>query len=165
MKTSLHQTVEPRPSICLLSNVSGSLPKTTSRIPGNTIVTDFKAQTPQQSVDHFQLVWQAEQYMMEHMDHTISVDMLCAALYVSRRTLHNAFQEVVGVGPMTYLKIQRMYQVHDQLERAHSLASTVFNIAYQWGFYHMGHFSRDYKQMFGESPSDTLKRAPKTQQE
>ena len=32
-------------------------------------------------------------------------------------------------------------------------------IAARWGFWHMGQFSRDYKQQFGELPSVTLRRA------
>jgi AraC family ethanolamine operon transcriptional activator len=28
--------------------------------------------------------------------------------------------------------------------------------AMQWGFWHMGHFSKNYRQLFGESPVETL---------
>jgi transcriptional regulator GlxA family with amidase domain len=157
MKTCFYQTVESSPD-CIHPPIS--VPTTVPCIPGGTTLTNRKFQSLHPSFDHRQLVQQVVQYMMEHIDRPISIDMLCAALYVSRRTLHNAFREVVGVGPMTYLKTQRMKQVHQQLEQTHPLATTVFDTAYQWGFYHMGHFSRDYKQMFGESPSDTLRREP-----
>ena len=154
MKTCFNPTVEsspcyPHPPI--------SIPTTVPCIPSGT---NRKYPSLHPSFDHRQLVQQVVQYMMEHIDQPISINMLCSTLYVSRRTLHNAFREVVGVGPMTYLKTQRMTQVHHQLEQTHPLTSTVFDIAYQWGFYHMGHFSRDYKHMFGESPSDTLRREP-----
>lgn len=159
MKTSLYPTTESRPysspyPIHVLRKPF--VPEPTS-ISGN-VVANRKIQSIQRSTDYLQLVQQAEHYMVEHLDHALSIDTLCAILFVSRRTLHNAFQEIVGVGPMTYLKIQRMKRVHHQLEQAHPLTTTVFDIAYQCGFWHMGHFSRDYKQMFGESPSDTLKR-------
>lgn len=159
MKTSLYPISEPLTcSIQVLNN--SSVQRTVFRTPDSAIVTSCKAQSLQQPTGYLQLVQQAERYMMEHLDNTLSIDTLCAVLYVSRRTLHNAFREVVGIGPMTYLKIQRLKQVHHQLEQAHPLATTVFATAYQCGFWHMGHFSRDYKQMFGESPSDTLKREP-----
>lgn len=161
MKTCSYQAVESSHcSISTVSNLPISFQRTGPGLPGSTTIAKRKIQSHQPSFEHRQLVQQAEKFMMEHGDRTITVDMLCATLYVSRRTLHNAFREVVGVGPMTYLKIQRMKQVHHQLEHAHPLATTVFDTAYQWGFYHMGHFSRDYKQMFGESPSETLKREP-----
>jgi AraC family ethanolamine operon transcriptional activator len=33
----------------------------------------------------------------------------------------------------------------------------VKDIASAWGFWHLGHFCHDYKNMFGETPSKTLK--------
>ncbi len=161
MKTLPYQSFEsPCCSFPTLSDLPISFQKVPSCNLGAVINANRNLKALQPSLEHRQLVQQAEQYMMAHTDRTITVDLLCAALYVSRRTLHNAFREVVGVGPMTYLKIQRMKQVHHQLEQAHPLTTTVFDTAYRWGFYHMGHFSRDYKQMFGESPSETLRREP-----
>lgn len=159
MKTFSYQTVGFTP--CPLNVLTDLTAKRdTFYTLGATSITNSKVQSLHRSADYLQLVQQAEQYMMEHLENPLSIDMLCAVLYVSRRTLHNAFREVVGVGPMTYLKVQRMKQVHHQLEQTHHSTTTVFDVAYQWGFWHMGHFSRDYKQMFGESPSDTLKREP-----
>jgi AraC family transcriptional regulator, ethanolamine operon transcriptional activator len=31
-------------------------------------------------------------------------------------------------------------------------------LAIEWGFLHMGHFSRNYRDLFGETPSETLMR-------
>jgi AraC family ethanolamine operon transcriptional activator len=33
---------------------------------------------------------------------------------------------------------------------------TVASVACKWGFFHLGHFSRDYAARFGEKPSATL---------
>jgi len=30
-------------------------------------------------------------------------------------------------------------------------------VANAWGFWHMGQFARDYRRLFGELPSDTLR--------
>ena len=35
--------------------------------------------------------------------------------------------------------------------------ATISQIAIEWGFWHMGQFSADYKKMFGETPSTTLR--------
>ena len=37
--------------------------------------------------------------------------------------------------------------------------TTVTQTALQWGFQHLGRFSGEYARRFGESPSDTLRRA------
>lgn len=36
--------------------------------------------------------------------------------------------------------------------------ATITEIAMGWGFTHMGRFSLSYRQVFGESPSETLRR-------
>jgi AraC family ethanolamine operon transcriptional activator len=38
-----------------------------------------------------------------------------------------------------------------------SALTTVQDTAARWGFWHLGHFVTDYKQMFGELPSATLR--------
>jgi AraC-like DNA-binding protein len=35
---------------------------------------------------------------------------------------------------------------------------TFKQLAIEWGFLHMGHFSRNYRDLFGETPSETLMR-------
>jgi AraC family transcriptional regulator, ethanolamine operon transcriptional activator len=37
----------------------------------------------------------------------------------------------------------------------------VTQAASQWGFWHLGYFSRDYRKMFGELPSQTFRRYQK----
>jgi AraC-like DNA-binding protein len=35
-------------------------------------------------------------------------------------------------------------------------------VALRWGFWHLGGFSRAYKECFAERPSETLRRAQRT---
>ncbi len=110
------------------------------------------------SLNRYQLVKQAEAYMLAHLDQPLTLQDLCAAAGAKRRTLQTAFLEVCGISPMTYLKIQRLHGARAQLQAANPKTATVMALATHWGFWHMGHFSNDYKQMFGESPSQTLRR-------
>nr|WP_269767767.1 helix-turn-helix domain-containing protein [Oleiphilus messinensis] len=36
----------------------------------------------------------------------------------------------------------------------------VADVAADWGFWHLSQFSKDYRQLFGERPSDTLQKIP-----
>jgi AraC-like DNA-binding protein len=64
----------------------------------------------------------------------------------------------MGIGPNAYLKLRRLHCVRADLERADSRVTSISMAALQWGFWHFGHFTHDYVNLFGEKPSDTLRR-------
>jgi AraC family transcriptional regulator, ethanolamine operon transcriptional activator len=103
------------------------------------------------------LVKQAEDYMQAHLDRPLTLADLCQALGTSSRALSYGFQDIFGMSPMAYLKILRLHGVHRALKASNSDSTMVLNIANQFGFWSAGHFARDYKTMFGELPSETLK--------
>lgn len=86
---------------------------------------------------------------------TLGVEELCQQLHVTRRTLQNHFQSTLGQSPANFLKAVRLNACRRALRDAQG-RQTVQDIAARWGFYHMGHFSQDYKRLFGTSPSQTL---------
>jgi AraC-like DNA-binding protein len=45
--------------------------------------------------------------------------------------------------------------------RADPTKSTITEIATEFGFWELGRFSLEYRRLFGESPSTTLRQAPK----
>jgi transcriptional regulator GlxA family with amidase domain len=58
---------------------------------------------------------------------------------------------------MMYLRRLRLHHVHAELA-AHSPDSvTVTMVAGRWGFVHLGRFASQYRQLFGETPSETLR--------
>lgn len=111
------------------------------------------------SAKRIQLVKQAEEFVSANPHQPITLAALCRALRTSERTLIYSFQDVFDMSPMAYFKAQRLNGVHRQLKAADPEVARVKDIALQWGFRHMGHFSQDYKAMFNESPSQTLRRA------
>lgn len=84
------------------------------------------------------------------------VPALCEYLHVTRRTLQNHFHAVLGQPPADFLKAVRLNACRRAL-RAAAPGETVQDVAARWGFFHMGHFSQDYKSLFGETPSQTLR--------
>jgi AraC family ethanolamine operon transcriptional activator len=85
----------------------------------------------------------------------ISVSELCSNIGVSAPTLYRAFQEQFGVSPKQYIQIRRLCGVREQLF-ANDTGESIADVANNWGFWHMGQFAADYRQHFGELPSQTL---------
>lgn len=100
----------------------------------------------------------AREYVLSQTSEPVTVLELCRQLHVSRRTLQNAFQNVLGIGPNAWLKIIRLNAVRRELISPRSQHHTVQDAAMQWGFWHLGQFSSDYQKLFNEKPSLTLRR-------
>ncbi|MBE9549135.1 MAG: AraC family transcriptional regulator [Proteobacteria bacterium] len=82
---------------------------------------------------------------------------LCVVTGVSERTLQNHFKRELGMTPKTYMLGQRLTGVHHQLWAADPKNTLIADVANAWGFWHMGQFAADYKKIFKELPSATLR--------
>lgn len=100
----------------------------------------------------------AEEFLRVHLARPISRDELCVALAVSRRKLQDAFVAVVGMSPAAYLKMRRLVLARRALLDAEGGTPQVKSVALSHGFWHFGYFARDYRGLFGETPSQTLAR-------
>jgi AraC family ethanolamine operon transcriptional activator len=105
------------------------------------------------------LVQEVERYVDARPDVPVHISQICAALNVSRRTLHRAFQDIIGIGPVTFLRRKRLCAVHTALIDADPSRTRVTDIAMEFGFLEMGRFAGYYQGMFGESPSATLRKS------
>lgn len=103
------------------------------------------------------IVERARSYLLAHRDDPVSVAELCTALNVSRRTLQYAFQEILDTNPVGYLRAIRLNGVRRELKAANGNGVAVQDVAARWGFWHLSHFATDYRRMFGELPSETLR--------
>jgi AraC-like DNA-binding protein len=86
------------------------------------------------------------------------LDDLCAALGMSDSTLRRWCREHLGTAPLRYLRVRRMHLARRALVRADPTTTTVTAIATAMGFGELGRFSVEYRALFSESPSDTLRR-------
>ena len=103
-----------------------------------------------------QLVRNTETYLEAAGPQPVHISEICAALNVSRRTLHRAFYDFLGVGPVTFLRHKRLCAIHTILRDSNPETVTVAEVAMQQGFVELGRFSHYYYSLFGEYPSETL---------
>lgn len=91
-----------------------------------------------------------------HLDYVddLYVDDLAQAADVHSRTLLRAFHRVVGMGPVRYLRFRQLNAVRRMLNDGHT--STVTASLQAAGVSSMGRFSGLYRQLFGETPTETL---------
>jgi AraC-like DNA-binding protein len=84
---------------------------------------------------------------------------ICKAVGVSERTLRAACQEQFGLSPTRYLWLRRMYLARRRLTNAEARPASVTEVAMANGFWELGRFAAEYRSLFGETPSMTLRRA------
>lgn len=89
----------------------------------------------------------------------LTIGELCTTLNISRRTLNHAFQQVLGITPVAYMRNVRLHRIRAELQFSSKHVTSIANVASRWGFWHMSLFSRYYRELFGECPSVTLELA------
>jgi len=101
----------------------------------------------------------AVDYIKTFSNKPITLNELCQETQVSARTLQSAFLDHFGLSPKAYLRVQRLNNVHKELFTSSPVGTKVADVAHRRGFWHMGQFAADYKRLFAELPSETLKKS------
>jgi len=105
------------------------------------------------------VVDRACELVLARPDEPPSLFEVCRRVGASPRKLGYCFQDTLGVSPGRYLKAIRLNAARRDLSRSDGPNVSVYEVAARWGFWHFGHFSADYKKLFAELPSETLRRA------
>ena len=127
------------------------------------VIEAYAAARAPQSNDHGalarrrRLVSRAEEYVYAHIDDSVRMKRLCRDIGASARTLEYAFKGIYGFGVMESMRTLRLNEVRKKLLRAGPEQVTVTTAAMDWGFWHLGEFAAEYKRLFGELPSHTLR--------
>ncbi|MDE0134456.1 MAG: AraC family transcriptional regulator [Acidimicrobiaceae bacterium] len=98
----------------------------------------------------------ARDAMVNALTKSPSMSEIAARVGTSRRTLEHAFDTCVGVSPARFHKLLRLNSARRLLENGQH---SVHHAATSSGLHHLGRFSGDYRDLFGELPSDTARRA------
>jgi len=103
-------------------------------------------------------VKRAEAFIQSNLTEPIRLEDIVTAAGVPTRTLYNGFQRFRGVGPMQWLRIQRLERARLDLADPSNSTLTVTDVANRYGASNFGRFARAYLELFGELPSETLRR-------
>jgi AraC family ethanolamine operon transcriptional activator len=103
------------------------------------------------------LVQRTEELLNDDASGTRGVVEFARKLGVSPRQLYRSFHAEVGMSPAKYLKRYRMTQARLDLLRADPAETTVTEVAVSWRFWELGRFAGEYRRLFGEHPSRTLR--------
>lgn len=101
---------------------------------------------------------QARDLVMGRPDVPPTLLELCEHLHVGVRALNYAFQHAVGTSAGEYLRVVRLNRVREELLAARGGGRVILStVAARWGFWHASQFTRQYRALFGERPSETLR--------
>lgn len=82
----------------------------------------------------------------------VSVARLQKQLGISRRTLEYAFHEATGMSPRAYIAAVRLDTIRRTIKTS---GDSIGDIAARNGVWHLGRFASQYRNAFGELPSQT----------
>jgi AraC family ethanolamine operon transcriptional activator len=101
------------------------------------------------------IVAQVEDYVRDRADRVPELADICSDLGLSRRTLDQAFQDTVGIGTKSYLRLMRLSAARRALIESGPSQENAVRIACEHGFPDFERFSETYRQFFGELPMQT----------
>lgn len=99
----------------------------------------------------------AREYILANLCTPLSLEILARATDASPRSLETAFREVLNITVVQYIKVQRLNAFRHDLLHGIPGEIKITDAAPKYGFHHLGHLARDYRALFGERPSDTLR--------
>jgi len=105
-----------------------------------------------------QVIDKVRDYVLANRDQPVSIPDLCAHTHTSRRTLQYCFEDILGVSPVNYLRILRLNGARRELLGAGNARRQIGEVASAWGYGTFSQFSCDYRKLFGEPASATLRK-------
>lgn len=102
-------------------------------------------------------IHRAIELIEQNPDAGLSLAELASAAGVTARALQRGFKEVVGMSPTAYVRAVQLDRVHTELIEGSGTVS-ITEVAMRWGFLHLGRFAQQYRERFGVSPSETVRR-------
>jgi len=152
------QLAHDAPDLLQLPEVLRALETELIRVIARCLANGIELETTTGGRRHDAIIARFEEFLEANPDRPLYLTEICAGIGVAERTLRASCEEYLGMGPIRFLTLRRMHLARRALLRADPLTSTVTRIVTDHGFWELGRFSGAYRELFGESPSDTLRR-------
>ena len=102
------------------------------------------------SDSHVRRITQATAWLKAHVSETVVVEQLAHSCGMGISSFHQHFKEITHLSPLQYQKSLRLMEARRQIQLGEA---QVTQIATQVGYESPSQFSREYKRLFGLSPS------------
>jgi AraC-like DNA-binding protein len=159
---TLHECVvqfaRTAPDILALPSVAKELEQQLVHAMIWCLAGDMPAGTRPHPGQRSKVIAQFEDFLAARQYEPAYLAEICTAIGVSERTLRTCCHDYFGMGPMHYLWLRRMHLARRALLGADPQTTTVTTVATDHGFWELGRFSVDYRLLFGELPSASLRR-------
>lgn len=108
--------------------------------------------------DNKRLMDRARLMLMKNRSEPATISEVASHLGISRRYLQTCFNRSVGLPAKEFVRAERLNRVRSALcqARRENRIVSIGDVAALWGFWHLSRFAGDYRDMFGELPSETL---------
>lgn len=143
----------------------------TSALPGVQILRDRIVTTLVSTLDEFDLksdhlarqlqtvsMAKIDRFIAENYHTPFGLQEMCSQTGLALRTIEAIVRSRTGLSPVVYLRCCRLASAHKALRWPND-RTTVTGVALDSGFLHFGRFSIHYREIYGESPRDTLRRS------
>lgn len=94
-------------------------------------------------------------YIEENIASPMSIGAIARAAFTSQRSLYRAFHALYGETPQSYVRKLRLNRIRRDLVSPQEARWTVTQLAQRWGVSELGRLSAEYRDLYGELPSQT----------
>ena len=95
-------------------------------------------------------------FLTDHVGEPVSLEQLARVAAMSRSHLSRSFHEAVGIPLRAYVRNLRLERAQQILTRSPRVSLT--DVALEAGFYDLPHFDKVFRERYGVSPSEFLRR-------
>lgn len=99
-------------------------------------------------------VREAAEYIQANMKKDLTIAEVAAAMNCSSRSLQTAFARHYGISPSQFMRNIKLEAARIELSEG---KKTITEIAFEYGFYNPGRFTKYFEQHFRKKPSDILR--------